>query len=177
MYAEDPIAGAGEWPVALELVSLSGQRLSVPFQEDQCTLLLDLAVNFLDDINSIVANQPVEAALHSLANPTPSVCRFCSYRPACPAYRTKREEAPVSIDWPCDEWGPVLDIAHLGNGTVSMTLQVGGNPVRVRGLNPSSHGVLDSARIGDEVAVFSASIQRGTSTIGENQYTALFKLS
>ena len=173
MYAEDPNAGEGVWPTALELVSLSGTRLPVPFSVAECVELLDAAERVLGEVNDLIA----DAAAAELAAPSPEACRYCTFRPACGPYRQAREQAPDHEEgWPSDDWGAVVDVAQIGNATTSLTISGREDVVRVRGLVAERHPVLCELHEGTEMAFFSAIPQRGTNTVAEGRFTTLFRL-
>jgi hypothetical protein len=177
MYAEDPKRGDGEWPVALTLKSLNGRSLDVPFQHSECVDLLDSAVDMLNSVNSILESHLSDEALDLLGRPSPDTCHFCSYRPACPAYRQSRASEPLESPWPRDYWGTVVDKTHLGNRTISLSLQTYVGIVRARGFNPTIHTNLESVEMGEKVAIFSTKSERGANTVGDGPYATIMNIS
>jgi hypothetical protein len=167
IFAEDIAVSGGIWPHRLELVALTGEVEEVEFEQTRCTSLLDEAVAALEHTNDVISTEQAAAARRALASPSPDICRWCAYRPACDPYRLAVEAEPDG-DWPLDRWGTVIDVKSLGNGTVSLTLETHDGPARVRGLSADR---LPSVTEGQKVAVYGARRQGGTRTIAEGQYT------
>ncbi len=177
LYAEDTEVSGGAWPARLELVPPGRSPIAVPFDPASSTQLLDQAEALLDSLNRLIRQQAsrTERELR-LASPSPEACRWCPYRPACVAYQEAARGTGDLPEWPHDVWGTVADIRGLGNGTVSLTVDAAGHPVRVRGLSPDAqrHPGLDHLQPGTEVAIFSLIAQGGTSTLGEGPYTVIY---
>ena len=107
----------GEWPTRLEIVSLDGSTEVMPFNKDECLALPREAGEHLDASNIIVnSTEPARDRIDRLARPSATACRFCSYRPTCPAY-IERGGGDTDI-WPKDVLGVVSDVRQLGNGRV-----------------------------------------------------------
>lgn len=180
LYAALVAAMTGEWPVRLEICSLDGTIDTVPFDEDDCEALLREAAELLDATNAIV-NSPetIRDQIGRLARPSAAACRFCGYRPICPAYIEKGSGDPHT--WPRDVIGMVSDIQQLGNGRVLMELRVAasGTLVRVVGLNPSEtrHPMLDSIRIGTAAGAFNLGQILGPSSFRKGPLTTIYAFS
>ena len=179
LYAALVAAMTGEWPVRLEICSLDGTIETVPFDEDDCDALLRGATELLDATNAIV-NSPetIRDRIGRLARPSATACRFCSYRPICPAYI---EIGPGDPDiWPRDVLGMVSDVRKLGNGRVLIELSVGtsGTLARIVGLDPSEtrHPMLGSIRIGTMAGVFNLGRTLGPSSFREGPLTTIYAL-
>ena len=93
--------------------------------------------------------------------------------PTITSYTTKCD---LTEGWPRDVWGTVADLRQLGNGTVSLTVDAGGQPIRVRGLSrdPERHPALTGLAGGSAVAIFELSVQGGTNTYAEGPYTVIY---
>ena len=177
LYAGMVAAMTGEWPARLEIVSVDGNIEVVPFDEDECVALLREAEALLDASNAVV-NSSASASdrIDSLARPSPSACRFCSYRPLCPAYLGRGGGDPNT--WPRDVLGIVSDVQRLGNGRVLLELQVDNFSTRARivDLNPSvtRHPALGSVRAGRGVGVFNVGRAQGPSSFREGPLTTIY---
>jgi hypothetical protein len=177
LYAEDTEVSGGAWPARLEIVPPGGTPIPVPFDPAACTQLLDQAEALLDILNQLIKQPATQTERElSLASPSAEVCRWCPYRPACRAYLKAANGRADRPQWPNDVWGTIVDIRQLGNGTISLTVDAAGHPVRVRGLSrdPQLHPLLGQLQPGARVAIFNLIAQGGTSTLGEGPYTAIY---
>ena len=177
LYAALVAAMTGEWPARLEIVSLDGTNENVPFEEDDCIALLREAEDLLDASNEIVnSSEPTRNRIQCLARPSAAACRFCSYRPICPAY-LKCGGGDKSI-WPRDVFGVVSDVRRLGNGRVAIELRMDDvdTSCRIVGLNPSMtrHPALDYIGAGTLVGVFNLGRLQGPSSFAEGPLTTIY---
>jgi hypothetical protein len=140
LYAALYHARFGRWPVRLEIIPLRGEAIAVPFSSVDCTMALADAVTLLQRVNARVEqvqDASLEDGLMDLASPHPAHCRYCAYRPVCPAYRNRRS-VPVEERWPSDVLGKFQDSLALGNGRLSLSVREHGRQdvSRIRGINP-----------------------------------------
>ena len=127
----------GDWPVKLSLIGIDGKKYYVSFSEDRCEDLIDKARKTVDETNELI-----DAGLKSedFANPSPSACKYCSYRPACKKYWLSRES---SDKWPCDVIGKVKEKSLLGNGFFRLAINSNGCECVIRGLSAKRHKFLN----------------------------------
>lgn len=141
LYAALYQATYGQWPNRLEVVPLSGEAAEVPFAPDECLVLLRQAECALQELNAEIRTVEVAKGsldqLVSFAAPDPDTCRFCQYRPACPAYRVARVNRHQER-WPADVMGELVELRALGNGRLAMLVADDSHdqPVNIRGLDP-----------------------------------------
>lgn len=182
LYAALYYVWTGEWPFALELVPLQGDRVRVPFEHSDCMELLDGAVNMLNETNSLIsASNNTSEIEHKLANPSSEACRTCLYRPACRLYHERRHLIPNSKDWPVDLRGLVTEMHLLGNGTYLLGVQPEHSrqqSCRVRGLNqaPDRHPALLRLSPGDRVALYDLNAGGSNSTFSESRMSTIYRV-
>lgn len=172
LYAALFASKHGSWPVRLEVVPLQGPAKEIPFEPGECDSLLREALYTLKMINeqigqALVSPDP-EKAIASFANPSPTGCRHCGFRPSCKSYRTARDYLSNSPDWPRDVWGLVSEVKLLGNQKFALAVKNSSRPerpIRIRGLASTSdrHPALRFIREGDQIAVYNlkGQIERG----------------
>ena len=172
----------GRWPVRLEIVPLHGANQPLLFYPTECTNLLEDATDFLVEINrgiNEMAASSAEASERFFANPSPSVCRLCQFRPGCSAYRDATDMA-AEDQWPQDVWGTVTEIRELGNGRISVSLQVANRQyavAHIRGLGPSldRHPALQLISQGDQIAAYSLQRSASLSSFSETPATVIYR--
>ena len=127
----------GDWPVKLSLIGIDRQKYSISFSQEECAELLDKARKLIDETNELI-----EAGLkpEDFANPSPAVCKYCSYRPACKKYWLSRE---CSDKWPFDVIGQVKEKSVLGNGFCRVSISNNGRESVIRGLSVKRHKFLN----------------------------------
>jgi CRISPR/Cas system-associated exonuclease Cas4 (RecB family) len=165
-----------EWPARLQLVTLSGERTTVPFTHAECEELLGRARALRDEVNAVVAaKNDLDGRQRRLASPSPSTCRLCSYRPSCRPYHEAAGSGGDPEAWPPDVWGRVTENQRLGNGRHLLRLSAGSVESRVRGLTPGDkrHPALRWAVPGAYVEAFGARLINEVS-FDETAYTALY---
>ena len=165
-----------KWPASIELVGLDGISRTIPFRQEECSRLLDEARELINRINSVISikTENYGTVLGHLASPSPEVCRFCLYRPCCPAYWEKRE-AELEREWPHDAKGKLKEIKKLGNGLMLIKLIPDlqkSNIITVRGLHPDRHPALNKTP--DEVSVFSMIHGKVPGSYGEGHLTTIY---
>lgn len=178
LYAAILAEATGEWPVRLEVVALDGTTEEVSFDERQCEELLGEAKRLLDTTNSVVeAPGSTVERISQLANPTEGACRFCGYRPTCPAYRDWRGGDVTS--WPRDLIGAVSEIQELGNGRLLLEVRLDREEgtYRVLDLDPSQqrHPALASIVPGMPVGIFNLGRSQGPTSFREGAMTTIYR--
>jgi len=174
----------GRWPTRLEIVPLQGTNHILPFQPIECTKLLEDAVASLKQINRMISETALstnQSSEQRLALPSPSTCRFCQWRPGCAAYQTARDNAD-DPQWPLDIRGTVTEIRKLGNGRMSMDVQVTSRAyetAHVRGLNPGPerHPALEFIGDGDVVGIYNLRLSASPNSFSEASQTVLYQVS
>jgi len=171
------------WPARLEIIPLQGTSRVVELQSTECARLLDEAGALLKQINAQIRELTARSAEDKefcLASPSPSICRYCLFRPGCRAYQKARDDTSEA-PWPGDVWGMVIEVRKLGNGRTNIGLQVTKRPytvAQIRGLNsdPGRHPALQVIRVGDQVALYNL---RGSTagSYSETSSTVIYKLS
>jgi hypothetical protein len=127
----------GEWPARLELSDLWGNAVGVPFRPEECQSLLDATRAALDEVNAKVREvMQGTAGPATLGTPDPEHCRYCPYRPICPAYRD-RAAGWAGPDRPLDVWGRFIRATLGGQGLTAVEVEAAGSVVTVRRLDPA----------------------------------------
>jgi RecB family exonuclease len=126
----------GFWPVKLSIIGIDRQKYDISFCQEECWDLLDNARKIVDETNELI-----EAGLkpEDFANPSPALCKYCSYRPACKKYWQARE---CSDKWPIDVLGEAIEKKVLGNGFYRMSISNNGSLCVIRGLSAERHEFL-----------------------------------
>src|SRR5262249_21009803 len=106
LYAALYFATYGVWPAIIQIVPLHGATLEIPFTPEECSQLLRESVQKFHTINSKMSSGATLDE-EAFAAPSPQNCRFCSYRPACRAYRRIRGEEKEENPWALDAFGKV----------------------------------------------------------------------
>ncbi len=172
-------SSTGVWPTRLELIPTQGPGVNVPFDPAECERLLAKAVLLLTDLNEAVhrlASEGTTKLALKLGNPKSETCRFCSFRPSCPAYRQNPRETDGL--WPNDVCGFVVDILTLGNGRVNLKLVTNNEQmVFVRGLDPrpERHPALILLKMLDELAIFNLGVGPGAASFRETLLTTIYR--
>jgi len=177
LYAALYNSMCGKWPASIELVGLDSISRTIPFRQEECSSLLDEARELIYRINSVISSKTENyvIVLRHLASPSPEVCRFCLYRPCCPAYWEKREAEPEG-EWSHDAKGKLKEIKKLGNGLMLIKLIPDlqkSNIITVRGLHPDRHPALNN-KTPDEVSVFSMIHGKVPGSYGEGHLTTIY---
>lgn len=113
----------GVWPGNLQIVPLSGAPHDVSYSRAECLNLLEEARNLLTQVNDYIScyEDDWDAVETMLATPSPTACRFCTYRPACMSYLS-RYEVDADAQWPPDVWGSFVELVRLGNGRLMLSI-------------------------------------------------------
>lgn len=136
LYAALYFETFGFWPNKLTIITLDQNELDVLFDINECIDLLEEATNFLDEVNSkIIFMHNIE----DLANPLPTNCNYCTYRPACLAYWRLKDN---SKEWPIDLKGEVIDVNLLNNGTLRIVIKNSESEINIRGLSLNRNSFL-----------------------------------
>lgn len=183
LYAALYQATTGKWPARLEIVPLQGSPMFVPFDPQNCTDLLSEATATLKQVNSMLVSfvaVPNEAE-RQLANPSPSNCRQCTFRPGCVAYQQSRLANRDAGGWPNDVIGTLEEIRKLGNGKLMIIVKTDGGEstlAYIRGVNskPRRHPALEYLQNQDRIGLFNLSTNNATNTFTESQLAVIYKM-
>lgn len=123
LYAALYHEATGVWPHKLELVPLIGSYIEVPFSPGESINILNEARNVLIEVDETLQRfyNDWEKAEEILAMPSPSACKFCTYRPACSPYLS-REINCEDDKWPSDFWGSFDSARRVGNGRLILSV-------------------------------------------------------
>ncbi len=173
MYAALYAESFGDWPTSLEVVPLSGTAHEVDFKKEECLNLLDEAKNSLQELNTKVSKYPNELLPSLLANPSPTACAFCQFRPGCTPYQEETEEIKEG-QWPVDVIGIVKDVKQLGNSRLMLQLTSPGGLVNVPGLSGGNrHPILLEVKPGSKIGIFNLRQSRPSAPYSESQLTTV----
>lgn len=173
MYAALYQRTFGRWPARLRIVPLSGATRDLEFTQAECTDLVSGASHALQILNKKISDAP-QSAILDLASPSPETCRFCTFRPACWAY--KGESSKGNQKWPPDVFGRIWDINMLQGGRVNLRIAMdGGEQVSLRALPSQRHPALKMIQRGDQVGLFNARPSVGKREYSDGPLTILYK--
>jgi hypothetical protein len=145
----------GRWPVRGVLLPFAGPGLTVPLKPDECRRAATEAVAQLDDYNTKVT---AGATPHQLAAPTPTSCKWCSFKLLCAPFWSA-----VNPRWSGQLDGPVVEgilreppRAIQGGAAVSLAIDIqsgseGPGQLQLAPLNPSTHPAVAAVTTGDRV--------------------------
>lgn len=125
------------WPIKLSLIGIDRQKYYISFVQEECSELLNKAREIVDKTNELIG---VGLKQEDFAKPSPGVCRYCSYRPACKKYWQVRD---YSDKWPIDVIGEVKEKTVLGNGFCRVLISNNGMEFIIRGLSFERHKFLN----------------------------------
>lgn len=163
----------GEWPTRLEIVSINGSRIPVPVVPNQCEDLLteahNLCVKARKKTPTLVAHPGNQA---EAAAPNAETCRFCPFRPRCPAYLASALSAAPLCQ--ADVAGSLLRWSRSGNGAIFVEIQRTTGTLGVRSISPDAPAIaaLSSSRPGDKILVVNLR-QDTSSLLTATNYTAV----
>ena len=175
IYAALFHAAAEFWPSQLELHGLDGSVHIVPFGTTECANLLAEAEQLARSLAETTANLTDNASAQiQIASPGGETCRFCAFRPACPAYLL----ASFSSTTPCetDVCGILKGWKTLGNGELLVELEGRAGNARIRNLPSIPHiiQVLQSSALGQKMIIFNVLKNEDASPLySPTAYTAL----
>ena len=176
MYAALYAESFGEWPDALEVMPLSGTVQEIAFEKEDCSNLLAEAKLTLQQLNNKIVSNAKTVLPSLLANPSPGVCAYCQYRPACRAYQSTTP-GPGIDGWPLDVIGTLADARQLGNSKMMLQVTTSNGPVSIPGLSPGDrHPILQDVQRKDVVGVFNIKQARPTAPYSESQFTTVYKM-
>jgi RecB family exonuclease len=180
LYAALFHARFGRWPVRLEIMPLQGDAHAVELSPSECSELLAEATRMRQQINAAILRNSA-TGFEALAAPSPKACRYCSFRPACPAYHQTRQQQ-LDQSWPQDLWGRVTQINQLGNERFSMRLTAASHLsslVQIRSLTPdfARYPGLRNLKAEDAIAVYNLRKSDSTAAFAETVTTALYPLA
>jgi hypothetical protein len=167
LYAALFVSRYDVWPIRLELADTFGNTFEVRFTHSECMALVDQAKAALELVNSQVQQiQDTKQSLTVLASPAPENCRFCVYRPICPAYREVTGacmgQAP---DYPTDVFGKLINVRTGRWGLQTLEIETTGGRVLIRDLtsDTSRNPALLHLRPSNQIGVFNL---RSTAILG-----------
>ncbi len=117
------------WPSHLSLIGIDQKKHEVSFDQNECSGLLEQARKAIYETNKRISGG-LEAA--DFANPSPSACTYCPYRPACSKYWESRKD---NEEWPLDVKGEIIEKRILGNNTYRLVILNSGAKVIIRCLS------------------------------------------
>ncbi len=179
VYAALYESAAGFWPKKLELHGLDGSVHDVPFTTEECADLLLEAERLACDVaksTALIAED--SAAQNQVASPSAMACRFCPFRPSCPAYLSISFNPSPACE--SDVCGKLRGWKMLGNGELLVELEGRAGNARVRNLPPIAHitKALQSSALGQNIIVFNTiKSEDGTPLYSPTEYTALHSYS
>lgn len=176
IYAALYQEATGTWPTKLQLIPLNGSPYDIPFSPAASLQLLAEARGVLAQLNDEIARcGDEEAAEWLLATPSPTACRYCTYRPACLPYLS-RDVPNVDRQWPADVWGKFAGVRRLGNGRLMLTIRLAGDSLFfVRDItNPvAEEAMLDSLDEKATVGVFNSKRTLSPNAFEEGPLTSM----
>lgn len=183
LYASLFASKHGRWPTRLEVVPLQGPVKEVSFTHDECEELLAGAIKKLRSLNKriyevAIGREPIHVA-YVFANPSPSACGFCSYRPSCTAYDLASSPDAADAAWPRDIRGVISEFKLLGNNKLGLTIKVNGKPhrlARVRGIDssPERHPALRHIREGEKLGIYNLKGSRERLEFSQTASTTIY---
>jgi hypothetical protein len=169
----------GRWPDRLVLLNLQGKDFEITFSREECELLLVRAKETFEKTNTRIQTALQQNDVSSLANPSPSTCRFCALRPGCKTYCEARLTQPHA-EWPHDVWGKVetKTVSSIGLWAVCLSdCSVPGEKAVIRRLSGGSrHPNLENAAQGSAIAAFGLRKEGGSETYAESPTTVVYRL-
>jgi PD-(D/E)XK nuclease superfamily len=179
LYAALYFQTYGIWPTTIRIVPLNGANLEVPFTQSECNQLLDEARQTLKTLNACISNG-LPGVYDAFAAPSPQNCRFCSYRPACGAYRKLDKHSGQTKGWPTDAFGQVWDMNVLRDGRINLLVAGDqGEKYVFRALSSPAtrHPALKTIQRGDRVGIFNARVSADRTEFSEGMLTILYRFA
>ena len=178
LYAALYYEATGTWPSKLELVPLAGQPMKIPLSTTESLNLLDQAKSLLANVNEQLERDADDwdAVEVSLAKPSASACRFCSYRPACAAYLSSTHEEG-DRDGPADVVGAFEALTRLGNGRLMLSItRSDGSTSFVRDITDRTAAAarLDTLEAGYPIGVFNVRRTQAARAFEEGPLTIVY---
>jgi len=145
----------GWWPARGMLLPFAGAGVEVPLDSNECTREAAEAIALLDDYNAKVT---ACATPNQLASPSPSTCKWCSYKLLCAPFWSA-----VGPDWSEQLDGAVIEgVLHElprpihGGAAISLAIDIqngseGVRQVQIAPLNPNVHSAITAVAVGDRV--------------------------
>jgi hypothetical protein len=173
LYAALFHENCGEWPARLEIVSISGQEIPVPFTPSECEELLKgahkLCLKARNQTPGLAADPDKQKEAGA---PKPETCRLCPFRPHCPAYL----DSAFSIAPLCqaDIAGSLLRWSTSGNGAILVELESAKGTLVARSIPPVGPALaaLSSSAPGDKILI--ANLKHdNTNLFSATNYTAV----
>jgi len=182
LYAALYNASTGEWPRHIEIVPLSGTTVRLDVQPEICKAILTEALAVLKHMNEIVSEVKSSgiSVMLDLVKPSPTICRYCTFRPWCPLYENARKHDDENQKWPRDVIGISKQIILLGNGTSAINVQEANRAEStwVRGLTNDQvrHPAISQLTVGCRLGLFNLGAGAGGS-FTETQYTVIYRMN
>jgi hypothetical protein len=148
----------GAWPLRLELMTVNGDIVEIPFNPNECETLLNEAKKFAAVLWGRVTDvRNGHRQIGAIATPD-DACRWCRYRPVCQAYKQWSEVQSEEASWRADVWGEVRKLGTTRRGLAVLELDTDKGKTQVLDLDPSSERNPALAHLveGDRAAVFDA---------------------
>lgn len=73
----------GWWPQRGVLLSMTGARVAIELEPEECKAEAEHAIHLMDEYNQFLAQG---ASIIDLASPSPTTCRWCPFQLLCPAF-------------------------------------------------------------------------------------------
>jgi hypothetical protein len=169
------------WPSRLELCGLDDKLHPVLFSQAECVKTLQDAKDLLSETNNqITSIRSGQMSLTVLANPSHAACRFCGYRPICPAYRSTTIANPGDGQTQfCDIWGVVKGTSKSRLGLLNLSLSnARGEPplITIEGFDPSPdrNPALAILMAGKRAGVFNVRRTQSPEKFKAGDYTVVY---
>lgn len=167
LYAHLYFLMNGKYPKSLFIVSLSNDFIEVKFENTECEIIYSDALNFLNTINSFIANDDVK----SIAKPSIENCKYCSYRPACSFYSNWLTTNFEAVN---DLFGTIEKVIQFSNDTLGLQLQTLGKEVLINGLINVSKKDFESL-IGKNVILYNLKKTKQSLNATANNFTTIYE--
>jgi len=167
----------GTWPSSLVIMLTNNKRIEIPFTKEECEGLLNNAKKMFYEVNGIVSkNCETKDLILDLANPSPEICHFCNFRPACTSYWGARKSSPEE-PWPSDLKGRTRGKGPWGKSRIYLEIETGNqDTVKVVDLLPDRHPALEV--FNSEIAFFSLNKDKKNAKLfHEGQLTVAYSIS
>ena len=164
----------------LEIEPLGGNSVEIEYTTEECSLLLDEAVNSLQKINKLIESvhgaTTLSKKMWALAMPEAQKCFFCRYRPGCGPYLEYRSQQ-LSSEWPADVIGYLIEMKLLNNGRLLLTVATAVGNLYARGVTDSTerHPALEYLATGDHIAIFNLFRTPAADTFSESAQTIIYR--
>lgn len=166
LYAYLYYLKTGILPDRLFIVTLENSYVEVAFTFEECKVLYQDAIVFLNNINQTLAKKNYA----SLANCSLDNCKFCAYRPACAFYDTWFE---TNFEDTKDLKGKLLKVNTFGNNTVGLEIELSGQKALVNGFDMATKEKLEM-NIGHQLKIYNLRKSKNSINATANHYTTIY---